>query len=154
MESGTSAEKQRPNFAELEARYYATNDEATKTEILFEFDGEESRDSLMALGRMFQRETNADLKVEVLDAIASTEGNLEIKLPLLQSAIMRNQPSDLRESAIDALQDVEDARAIPLWQSLLSDPDEFTRETATERIQELQNPPPSKARESTAVGSK
>jgi HEAT repeat protein len=54
-------------------------------------------------------------------------------------AVKSDQPQDVRESAINALGDIEDARVIPILESLLNDPDEDIRSEAEDAMKLLQD---------------
>ena len=65
------------------------------------------------------------------------EEHLAGQLALLRVALGSDQPEDLRETALGILLPVTDRRAIPLWQSLLGDTDQETRELAKGQIELL-----------------
>jgi HEAT repeat protein len=74
-------------------------------------------------------------------ALADTfdEEHIEGRLTLLRRALGNDQPGEVRESALGILVTVPDRRAIPLWQMLLSDDDELTREMAKDQIELLRD---------------
>jgi HEAT repeat protein len=125
--------------AALETDYLATNDFASKIETLYKISDLETGNAVDTLSRLFFQEKDADMKIQIIDAIGDIEGFKEKKLALLTSAVKTDQPQDVRESAINTLGDIEDARAIPILQSLLNDPDEDIRTDAEDTMKLLQD---------------
>ena len=125
--------------AALETDYLATNDFASKIETLYKISDLETGNAVDTLSRLFFQEKDADMKIQIIDAIGDIEGFKEKKLALLTSAVKTDQPQDVRESAINTLGDMEDARAIPILQSLLNDPDEDIRTDAEDTMKLLQD---------------
>ena len=125
--------------AALEKDYMATTDFAGKIEMLYKISDLATGNAVDTLSRLFFQEKDADMKIQIIDAIGDIEGFKEKKLALLTSAVKTDQPQDVRESAINTLGDIEDARAIPILQSLLNDPDEDIRTNAEDTMKLLQD---------------
>ena len=125
--------------AALEKDYMATTDFAGKIEMLYKISDLATGNAVDTLSRLFFQEKDADMKIQIIDAIGDIEGFKEKKLALLTSAVKTDQPQDVRESAINTLGDIEDARAIPILQSLLNDPDEDIRTDAEDTMKLLQD---------------
>jgi HEAT repeat protein len=66
------------------------------------------------------------------------------KLKLLSKGSQKGLPSDVRQSAIDGLIDLDDQRVIPVLNGLLNDPDEDIRESAKDALEMLQSQPAGK----------
>ncbi|MGD0016060.1 MAG: HEAT repeat domain-containing protein [Verrucomicrobiia bacterium] len=125
--------------AALETDYLATTDFAGKIETLYKISDLETGAAVDTLTRLFLQEKDADIKTQIIDAIGDIEGFKDKKLALLTLAVKADQSQDVRESAINALGDIEDARVIPILQSLLNDPDEDIRTDAEDTMKQLQD---------------
>jgi HEAT repeat protein len=125
--------------AALEMDYLAKTNFAEKVEALYKISDLGTGDALDALMRLFLQEQDADMKIQVIDAMGDIEEFNEKKLALLTVAVKADQPQDVRSSAINALSDIEDSRVIPILQSLLNDPDEDIRTEAEDNMKLLQD---------------
>ena len=125
--------------AALETDYLAKTEFTDKVEALYGISDLATGEALDSLTRLFLQEKDADMKTQIIDAMGDIEGFKEKKLALLATAVKADQPQDVRESAISALGDIEDARVIPILQSLLNDPDEDIRSEAEDAMKELQD---------------
>ena len=125
--------------ATLEKTYLTKTEFADKVEALYNISDLATGEALDTLTRLFLQEKDADVKTQIIDAMDDIEGFKEKKLALLTTAIKADQPQDVRESAINALGDIEDARVIPILQSLLNDPDEDIRSDAEDAMKLLQD---------------
>jgi HEAT repeat protein len=123
-------------------QYEATHDSSDRAEIIDELGDEETADALKVLGRLFQIETDPELKNEILAATNGIEGQTEGKLLIIGAALKPTQPADVRDAAIDVLQGLDDSRAIPVWQTLLNDTDPEIRSVAKAQIAQLQEMQP------------
>ena len=123
----------------LETYYLAKTEFADKVETLYKISDLATGEALDTLTRLFLQEKDPDMKTQIIDAMADIDGFSEKKLALLTMAIKTNQPQDVRESAINALGDIEDARVIPILESLLNDPDEDIRSEAEDAMKLLQD---------------
>jgi len=132
------AEEATPTAPELEKAYLANPDFTERVQVIFQLSDLGSADALATLGRLFQKEQDPDLRVQVLNSLFDIEGHDDKKAALLAAGVATNQPKDVRDAAIDALGDIEAKRAVPILQSLLSDPDEDLREHAKDIIEQLQ----------------
>ncbi len=125
--------------AALETNYLAQTEFADKVETLYKISDLGTSDALGVLTRLFLQEKDEDAKTQIIDAMGDIEGFTEKKLALLTMAVKADQPQDVRTSAIDALTDIEDARVMPILQSLLDDPDEDIRSEAEDGIKLMQD---------------
>jgi HEAT repeat protein len=98
-------------------------------------------DSIRALSTLFDAETDNDLKVDLLDSLLGIEGFVDEKLKMLTKGTAKNLSSEVRQSAIDGLIDLDDQRVIPVLNGLLNDPDEEIRESAKDALEMLQSQP-------------
>jgi len=131
-------EEATPTAPELEKTYLANPDFTERVQVIFQLSDLGSADALATLGRLFQKEQDPDLRVQVLNSLFDIEGHDDKKAALLAAGVATNQPKDVRDAAIDALGDIEAKRAVPILQSLLSDADEDLREHAKDVIEQLQ----------------
>ena len=132
------AEEATPTAPELEKNYLANPDFTERVQVIFQLSDLGSADALAVLGRLFQKEQDPDLRVQVLNSLFDIEGHDDKKAALLAAGVATNQPKDVRDAAIDALGDIEMKRAVPILQSLLTDTDEDLREHAKDIIEQLQ----------------
>ena len=131
-------EETTPTAPELEKTYLANPDFTERVQVIFQLSDLGSADALATLGRLFQKEQDPDLRVQVLNSLFDIEGHDDKKAALLAAGVATNQPKDVRDAAIDALGDIDAKRAVPILQSLLSDADEDLREHAKDIIEQLQ----------------
>jgi len=124
---------------EFEGTYRTNADFSVRVELIYKISDVGTPEALLAMGRIFFSETDPELKTEVLNLLADIDGQTDNKLSILTAAIAADQPKDVREQAIDALTDIEPPeRAVPILQSLLSDPDAEIREDAKDAVEQLQ----------------
>ena len=125
----------------LEKEYVATTNRDTRLDLMMDISDFPGPDAVRALTRLFQVETDADLKVDLLDSLLGIEGQVEEKLKMLVLGTEKGLPTDVRQSAIDGLIDLDDPRVIPIFNGLLNDPDEEIREGAKDALEMLQSKP-------------
>lgn len=125
----------------LEKNYTATTNHDERLDVMMDIADAPGPESIQALSRLFDLETDADLKVDLLDSLLGIEGFAEEKLKMLTKGTQKGLPSDVRQSAIDGLIDLEDQRVIPVLNGLLNDPDEEIRESAKDALEMLQSQP-------------
>jgi len=80
-------------------------------------------EAVSALEELFVEEPDKDLRVELINALIGISGAKEERLRFLKRGLSSSQPAEVREAALDGLVDLEDPRAVPLIESLFSDPD-------------------------------
>jgi HEAT repeat protein len=100
-----------------------------------------SAETVKTLTRLFEAETNVDLKIDLLDSLLGIEGFADEKLIMLTMGARQGLPNEIRQSAIDGLIDLDDRRVIPVLNGLLNDPDEEIREGAKDALEMLQTQP-------------
>jgi hypothetical protein len=126
----------------LEKEYTTTTNRDTRLDLMMDIAETPSADAVKALTRLFEVETDPDLKVDLIDSLLGIEGFKDEKLIMLTMGARQGLPSDVRQSAIDGLIDLDDQRVIPVLNGLLNDPDEEIRESAKDAIEMLQSEPP------------
>jgi hypothetical protein len=124
----------------LERDYLATTNRDTRLDLMMDITETPTSESVKALARLFQAETDTDLKVDLIDSLLGIDGFRDEKLAMLSLAVKAGLPKEVRESAIDGLIDLEDTRSISLLNGLLNDPDPEIRESAQDAIELLQTP--------------
>ena len=124
--------------AELEKTYLANPDFTERVQVIFQLSDLGSADSLGVLGRIFPKEQDPDLRIQILNSLFDIEGQDDKKAVLLAAGAATNQPKEVRDAAIDALGDIEAKRALPILQALLDDADEDIREHAKDTIEQIQ----------------
>lgn len=95
--------------------------------------------ALSTLHRLFNADTNVDVKVEILSGLVDAEAThetREIRWALLLGGLSANQPGPVREVAATILSEAEDPRALPLLQSFANDPDAEVREVVNTALRE------------------
>ena len=122
---------------ELEAAYASNPDFAKRVEAIYQISDKGTPEAVATLGRLFHVEKDPDLKIEILSSLFDFDGLDDRKITILGAGIAADQPKEVREEAIDSLGDVDSKYALPLLQSLLSDPDEEIREAAKDQIELL-----------------
>ena len=125
----------------LEKDYLAKTNREDRLDLMMDITDWPGPETVKVLTRLFQAETDPELRVDLLDSLLSIEGSVDEKLSMLALATAKGQPTEVRQSAIDGLIDLEDPRVIPILNGLLNDPDEEIREGAKDAIEMLQTPP-------------
>ena len=123
---------------ELEKNYLANPDFTERVQVIFQLSDLGTADSLVVLGRIFHKEQDPDLRIQILNSLFDIEGQDDKKAVLLAAGAATNQPKEVREAAIDALGDIEAKRALPILQAMLDDADEDIREHAKDTIEQIQ----------------
>ena len=127
--------------AALEAAYAANPDFSKRVEVIYKISDLGTPEAITSLGRLFQGEKDPDLKTEILDSLSDVDGLDDRKVAILTTAAGADQPKDVRQSAIDGLGELEPKYALPILQSLVSDPDEEIQDAAKDQIEQLQSEP-------------
>jgi hypothetical protein len=125
----------------LEKDYAAATNRDTRLDILMDIAEMPGPDSIKALTRLFEAEMDTDLKVDLLDSLLGIEGFKEEKLIMLTMGARQGLPTEVRQSAIDGLIDLDDQRVIPVLNGLLNDPNEEIREGAKDALEMIQSQP-------------
>lgn len=125
----------------LEKDYLANTNREDRLDLMMDITDWPGPETVKVLTRLFQAETDPELRVDLLDSLLSIEGSVDEKLSMLALATAKGQPTEVRQSAIDGLIDLDDQRVIPILNGLLNDPDEEIREGAKDAIEMLQTPP-------------
>lgn len=125
----------------LEKEYTATTNRDTRLDIMMDIAETPGVEAIKALTRLFEAETDPDLKVDLLDSLLGIEGFKDEKLIMLTMGARQGLPSEVRQSAIDGLIDLDDQRVIAVLNGLLNDPDAEIRESAKDAIEMLQSEP-------------
>jgi len=86
-----------------------------------------------------------ELRVQILSTAADMgdddDQNVKNqKLILYTNALVNGQPDDVRETAVDGLEQLDDPRTLSLWQRLLQDPDEDIRNSAQAAVERYSQP--------------
>jgi len=125
----------------LEKDYLATTNRDTRLDIMMDIAENSTAETVKALTRLFEGETDPDLKVDLLDSLLGIEGFHDEKLIMLTMGARQGLPHEVRQSAIDGLIDLDDQRVIPVLNGLLNDPDEEIREGAKDALEMIQSQP-------------
>jgi hypothetical protein len=125
----------------LEKDYLTTTNRDTRLDLMMDIAENSSAETVKALTRLFEAESDTDLKIDLLDSLLGIEGFTDEKLIMLTLGARQGLPSEVRQSAIDGLIDLDDRRVIPVLNGLLNDPDEEIREGAKDALEMLQSEP-------------
>jgi hypothetical protein len=125
----------------MEKEYFTATNRDVRLDLMMDIADTSSADAVKTLTRLFEAETDADLKVDLLDSLLGIEGFKEEKLIMLTLGARQGLPTEVRQSAIDGLIDLDDQRVIPVLNGLLNDPDEEIREGAKDALEMLQSQP-------------
>lgn len=122
----------------VEAAYRAATDPGVRFEQLQALTAAPAATAVPAIGRLLAVETDLDLRIHLLDALDVFDGEVDAKLAILAPLVTRHdQADDVHEAVLDALQNIQDARAVPVWESLLAAPERELRDVAKEMIATL-----------------
>ena len=125
----------------LEREYAATTNRDERLDLMMDVADSPGPEAVRALARLFQLETDPDLKVDLLDSLLGIEGQVDEKLILLSLGSQKGLPKEVRQAAVDGLIDLDDQRVIPILNGLLNDPDEDIRESAKDALEMVQAQP-------------
>lgn len=129
-----------PNTAtELEKTYVEATDFETRIKVIYKLTAMNNATSVTALSQLFLAETDVELKVEIVDSLATVDGFPTKKLEIFKAAVSSDQHSDVRQTAIEGLIMLKDLQALPVLESLLTDKDREIRDAASAAIIEVQN---------------
>lgn len=128
-------------LAVLEKDYASATNRDTRLDLMMDIAETPGAESVRSLTRLFELETDTDLKVDLLDSLLGIEGFKEDKLIMLTMGARQGLASEVRQSAIDGLIDLDDPRVIPVLNGLLNDPDPEIREGAQDALEMLQAQP-------------
>jgi HEAT repeat protein len=122
-------------IAAVEKGYSELPDFSAKVGAIYKIAETGGAPAVEALGRLFQAEKDAELRVEIVDSLFDIDGQDNLKVALLSAAAAADQQQDVRESAIDALTDIDPKQALPILQALTSDPNEDIRDAAKDAVE-------------------
>jgi hypothetical protein len=125
---------------EMEKAYLSTTNRDSRLDLMMDISEAPTADAVKTLTRLFEAESDPDMKVDLIDSLLGIDGFKDEKLIMLTLAIRQGLPNDVRESAIDGLIDLEDQRGVALLNGLLNDPDPQIRQSAQDAIELLQTP--------------
>jgi hypothetical protein len=131
--------------ATLENAYITNPDFNSRVEQIYKLTDAGTPQAIASLGRLFHMERDNDLKTEILDSLFDIDGQDERKAALFAAGAGADQPKEVRQSAIDGLEDIEPKYALPILQALVGDPDEDIRDAAKDAIEMLQAQQPTPA---------
>jgi hypothetical protein len=124
--------------AEIERSYVSNPDFSARVQFIYQLSDLATPEAVSALGRLFQMEKDPDLRTEVLDSLYDIDGLDDQKAAILAAGASAYQPKEVRESAIDALTDIDPKKALPILQALVTDPDPDIRDDAKDAIEQVQ----------------
>jgi len=144
-DNNASADENEPSPQALLQKYLSTTDSDERSDIISQLGDLDSTAALQTISQLFQSEQSAELRVQILSTAADMGDDDEQpvkdqKLILYTRALTSGQPDDVRETAADSLETLDDARALPLWQQLTKDPDEDIRDSAQAAVERLSQP--------------
>ena len=125
----------------MEKEYFTSTNRDTRLDLMMDIADSSSAEAVKTLTRLFEAETDTDLKVDLLDSLLCIEGFKEEKLIMLTLGARQGLPDEVRQSAIDGLIDLDDRRVIPVLNGLLNDPSEEIREAAKDALEMVQAQP-------------
>lgn len=125
----------------LEKDYATATNRDVRLDIMMDIAEMPGPESVKALTRLFEAETDTDLKVDLLDSLLGIEGFKEEKLVMLRMGAQQGLATEIRQSAIDGLIDLDDQRVIPVLNGMFTDPDEEIREGAKDALEMIQSLP-------------
>ena len=123
----------------LEKDYASATNRDSRLDIMMDIAETPGAEAVRALTRLFEIETDGDLKVDLLDSLLGIDGFKEEKLIMLTMGARQGLPQEVRQSAIDGLIDLDDSRVIPVLNGLLNDSDPEIREGAQDALEMLQS---------------
>lgn len=93
------------------------------------------------LARLYSEEENLAMRMEILGTAGYFDAEtLEPMLSVMSEALAAGQETELRQAAIETLENIPAEQALPLWQELAADADPTISSTAQTMIARLQAP--------------
>jgi hypothetical protein len=128
----------KPNAA-LVPIYAAEPDAERRRAIIADLLGGEPITGVAAVGELLKLEKRSELRVALFDALDSFDGQVPAKLALIRAELLEHRASgEAREAATDALLNIQDRAAIPLWKTLQEDADDSLHDVARQAITALE----------------
>lgn len=121
-------------LASIEQRYLAFADPETRIELMGEVTAAENPVAVELLGRLFQNERDADLKVALLAAVMVQEEQPAERLAVFAGGLWPLQPQSVRFMAVEGLAALRTPAAIQMLQGLQFDADREIRAAAAEAL--------------------
>jgi len=90
---------------EMERDYATATNRDVRLDIIMDIAELPGAESVRSLTRLFEIETDMDLKVDLLDSLLGIDGHKEEKLIMLTLGTRQGLPGEIRQSAIDGLID-------------------------------------------------
>jgi hypothetical protein len=117
---------------QLEQRFLTSRKIVERIELAEEIAGFDNAQSVNSMARLFHSETHPQVKVAMIAKLADidSEAAPDVRLSMLAAALDR-QPRDVRTTALEVLEALDDGRAEALLQkSSRTDPDREVRDLA------------------------
>src|SRR5215213_4856925 len=92
----------------LEKDYASATNRDSRLDIMMDIAETPGAEAVRSLTRLFEIETDGDLKVDLLDSLLGIDGFKEEKLIMLTMGARQGLPQEVRQSAIDGLIDLDD----------------------------------------------
>lgn len=138
----TSTDPNSTSPLQLARRYVSTKDPSKRDDLLNEILQSDSRESTKALALLVPRENDIERKLTMLQALQNMGGEIDDKLHAYSGSMVLGFPYIIREAAMKGLELINDPKAIPVWQILLTDPNPEFRDRAKNMIEQLKNVQP------------
>jgi hypothetical protein len=125
------------SVGQLEQQFRATNSTKEQLEIVREIAGLNNPEAVMAIARLFAIARHPEVKTGLLSGLGDidTEAAPAVRLSVLTQAL-QGEARNVRSAALDLLDDLQDAGALPLMRRvMMTDPDEEIREAAAAMYQ-------------------
>jgi type IV secretory pathway VirB10-like protein len=123
---------------QLESDYQNATDLQKRVVTIYDLSAVDSPVTIDAIGRLFLKEKDEELKTELINSLNDIDGQNDKKLAILSSAVRADQPKDVRLEAIDGMAAMDDKRGIQVLQAFVNDSDEEIREAVHDTIEQLQ----------------
>ena len=129
----------KPDATELERQFFASTDPAARGAVAEQLWELNTPPALATLQRLFNADASVDVKVDIVSGLIDAEPSAatrDLRWALLLTALSANQPSAVREVAVQILTGSEDPRALPVLQNFASDANEEVREAVAAALAE------------------
>lgn len=130
----------RKSAAELVRYYLYSRDASERRRTLYVLQDMPGNEALPAVERLLQAEREPELRVELLESLDVWDGNADVKVRVLERELLDDpRPGAVYDAALDALMNLRDPAALPLWWQLLDDPRDQVRAVARDAIARLED---------------
>jgi hypothetical protein len=126
--------------AELLQRYQTEKEWVERSEVVARLASASTPQSRETLRFLFFAEQDLEMRIQMVMSLPLVDSeDFGPSIPILQEALKAIQPRDLRDAALDAVQALNEPRAIPILEAAITDPDPELRVMVMKTLEYLRD---------------